>query len=162
MMEKLNLTIRPADISEIKNIHNLLLESFMPYKKYYTESAFNATVISTDEITKRIKNTEFCVLVALFKNKITGTASLHQRNKKSLHINTMAVDPRYQNKGIGLQLLQYISDVAKQKNLQQLSLETSKPLEKAIKFYKKFGFKKTGKIRDYFGIEIFEMIKPLK
>ena len=71
----------------------------------------------------------------------------------------MAVDPPYQKKGIGYQLLEYISNIAREKNLHQLILESYKPLKSAIRLYEKYGFRKTGKKKNYYNIEIFEMIK---
>ena len=71
----------------------------------------------------------------------------------------MAVLPDYQKRGIGLFILKNITVSAKRKNVKTISLETSKPLKRAINFYKNFGFKFTGAVKNFYGIEIFEMKK---
>ena len=50
MMKKLDLIIRPANISDTKDINHILKDAFKPYKKHYTKDAYKATVISTNEI----------------------------------------------------------------------------------------------------------------
>jgi ribosomal protein S18 acetylase RimI-like enzyme len=160
-MNQSDFVICPAKISGAENIQNLLWNSFEPYRKFYPKEAFHATVISKDEIIERIKNPEISVLVALLNEKIVGTASIYSKNQNCLHIATMAVNPNFQKKGIGYQILEFISDIARKNNVLKLSLETSRPLKRAIAFYKKYGFVKTGKKRDYFGIEVFELIKEV-
>lgn len=97
-MKKIDFIIRPANITDAENIHYVLSEAFKPYKEYYTKAAFNATVISTDKLVKRINDPEICILVILFNGRIVGTASIHQKNNNCLHISTMAVNPQYQKK----------------------------------------------------------------
>jgi hypothetical protein len=48
-MKNLDLIIRPANISDVENIYQILLKSFNPYKNYYPEEAFNATVVPIDK-----------------------------------------------------------------------------------------------------------------
>jgi GNAT superfamily N-acetyltransferase len=73
----------------------------------------------------------------------------------------MAVHPNYQKRGIGLFILNKINELAKRKNIKTISLDTSKPLKKAIKFYKEFDFDFTGVTKNFYGVEIYEMIKKL-
>ena len=157
----MDFIIRPANIFDAKNIHHILSEAFKPYKEFYTKEAYNNTVISTDKIIKRINNPDFYIIVALIEDKIVGTTTIYNENHNCLHILTMAVDPQFQKKGIGYNLLSYIHNIAREKKFQQISLESYKPLKKAIALYEKYGFKKTTKKRHYHGIEIFEMIKIL-
>ena len=156
-MKKIDFIIRPANIADAENIHYVLSEAFKPYKEYYTKDAFNKTIISTDEIVKRINNPDFNVIVALYKDRIVGTTTIYNENHDCLHILTMAVDPQYQKKGAGYKLLEYISNIARGKNIQQINLDSYKPLKRAIAIYEKYGFKETNKKKDYYGIEIFEM-----
>lgn len=52
------------------------------------------------------------------------------------------IDLRHQGKGFGLKALNFIEELAKEKGFKALVLDTNKK-RKAIKIYKKFGFKKT-------------------
>lgn len=160
-MKYKNITIRSGHVDDVKNIHELLLKSFEPYKKYYTKDSFNATVLSCDEIKKRINQHDSDILVTILDNQIIGTVSLLKRNQDFLYICSMVVHPDFQRRGIGRLILDNICNIAEKKRIKLLVLESYEPLDKAVKFYKKFGFKRTNKIRDYFGIEIFEMIKDL-
>jgi [ribosomal protein S18]-alanine N-acetyltransferase len=160
-MKKLDCIIRPATIADIEKIHYVLSEAFKPYKKHYTKEAYNATVLSTDTLVKRITDPELYVLVALFKDKIVGTTTGYNETKDCLHISTMAVDPQYQKKGVGYKLLEYICSIARENKVQRISLESYEPLKRAIAIYENYGFKKTNNKRTYHGIEIFEMIKLL-
>jgi len=58
-------------------------------------------------------------------------------------------------------MLEKAEGIALDKHCISLSLETSAPLINAISLYEKFGFERTGKSRDYYGVAIFEMRKNL-
>jgi len=152
------LQMRIATFDDARAIHEIIAEAFEPYKKYYTKEAYNATVVSIAKIEKRLRKRE--VLVATHDNKIVGTASIRIEGK-NIHISSMAVKPDYQGKGVGLQILREINELAIRKKCKTISLECFYPLRKAIKLYEKFGFKKTGKIRNYYGIKIFGMLKEI-
>lgn len=158
-MKSKNLTFRKAKTSDINHIHEILYKSFQPYQKFYTDQAFAATVISPEEIKNRIIKSVYDVFVALFNSQIVGTVSLSIKNQGILYIRSMVVDPDFQRKGIGRFILENIISFAKKRKIKKFVLESSKPLNNALNFYEKHGFKKTGYTRDFYGIEIFEMIK---
>ncbi len=118
--------------------------------------------MSSREIENRINAQETDVLVAIYDNKIVGTASITMENKGNLHIRSMAVKPDYQGKGIGWRVLQEINQLAKKRQCNTITLECFKPLTKAISLYEKFGFRKTGRISYLYGIRIFEMIRRVR
>lgn len=158
-MEHENLTFRKAQIHEINDIYLVLSKAFELYKKEYTNDAFNATTLTPIEIQDRIITQKYEIFVAVIKKQIVGTISLLKKDEDSLHIRNMAVHPDYQKRGIGLFILNKIAEIAKSKNIKTISLDTSKPLKSAIKFYKNFGFEFTGVTKNFYGIKIFEMIK---
>ena len=160
-MEIKNLTFRKANTSDINFIHEILYKSFKPYQKFYTDQAFAATVISHEEIKNRILKNDYDVFVSLITNQIVGTVSLLLKNKKFLYIRSMAVHPDFQRIGIGVFMLDKIFYIAEKKKIKKLVLESSEPLFNALNFYEKNGFKKTGSSRDFYGVEIFEMIKNI-
>lgn len=156
-----DIEIRKAKNSDIQAIYEVLSEAFEPYKQDYTEEAYYATVISLDEIEKRLKKERTEVLVAEYSNKIIGTATITLHKNNDLYIRSMAVRPHIQKKGIGSLILDEIDLRARQKNCTRVSLECYEPLTKAITLYEKCGFRRTGKKRSYHGITIFEMKKEL-
>ncbi len=153
------VNIRSANSTDCGQIHQVLSASFEPYKKVYTQEAYIATVLSSDEIEKRINDPEAEVLVALYENEIVGTATINTQGGDDLYICSMAVTPETQGKGIGRRILDEIQKLAVQKQCKTISLECYQPLKNAVRLYERFGFRKTGEKRAYHGVEIFEMKK---
>ncbi|MFQ6116510.1 MAG: GNAT family N-acetyltransferase, partial [bacterium] len=81
---------------------------------------------------------------------------------KNLHIRSMAVKADYQGKGIGWRILQEINGLAKKKHCQTITLESFEPLTKAVSLYEKFGFRRTGRKKNLYGIRIFEMLRLVR
>ena len=158
-MEHENIAFRKAQIHEINDIHFVLSKAFEPYKKYYTNGALNATVLTPSVIRDRIVNKKYEIFVVTINKHIVGTVSLSKKDKDQLYIRSMAVHPDHQKRGVGLFILKKINELAKRKNIKTISLDTSKPLKRAINFYKNFGFKFTGENKNYYGIEIYKMQK---
>ena len=76
MQIKNEIKIRKADNNDIQEIYEILSESYEPYKPHYTEEAYRATVISPSEIENRLTDQKSVVLVAVYNDKIAGTASI--------------------------------------------------------------------------------------
>ncbi|MFX0171795.1 MAG: GNAT family N-acetyltransferase [Candidatus Hodarchaeota archaeon] len=156
-----NIKIRKATLNDVQEIHDLLSDSFTPYYQYFTHKAYIKTVVTPVTIKKRIKGQKTDVLVASFRNKIVGTASIEIQKEGRLHIRSMAIKHDFQNRGIGNLILEEIDEIALNKHSKIISLECFEPLSKAVSLYKKVGYKLTGKKRNYHGITIFEMSKDL-
>lgn len=156
-----DIEIRNTKNSDIQAIYKVLSKAFEPYKQDYTQEAYNATVISACEIEKRMNEQKTEVLVAVYHNKIVGTATITTKENGELYIRSMAVKPNTQRKGMGMLMLEEIDRRAKQKHCKIISLECFEPLTKATKLYEKSGFKRTGRQRSYYGIKIFGMKKDV-
>lgn len=70
---------------------------------------------------------------------------------KKLEIRSIAVDPDFQNIGIGTTMMLYAEIVAKQRNIKNLLLATSPKNAKALSFYKKLGYTITDTAENYYG-----------
>jgi N-acetylglutamate synthase-like GNAT family acetyltransferase len=156
-----NINFSKARMQDIKDIHSVLLKAFESYNNDYTNDAYIATVLSTTEIKNRILGEKYEIYVITINKKIIGTVSISKKNKYKLYIRSMAVHPNYQKRGIGHFILNKIIELAKKNNIEYIFLDTSKLLKEAVEFYKKFGFVFTGVKHDFYGIEIYEMIKKL-
>lgn len=159
-MEKIIIK-RTTDIKDARAIHNVLYEAFEPYRPQYTTEALNATVVITEKLEKRIADPESVVLIAVYDNEIAGTVSLLNTDENNIYIASMAVKPEYHGKGVGSMLLKKTDKIASEKQCQKLILETSAPLIDAIRLYEKFGYERTGRTTDYYGVTIFEMVKEV-
>jgi ribosomal protein S18 acetylase RimI-like enzyme len=161
MMADSDVTVRAAESKDIREIHSILAEAFAPYRKRYTEKAYNVTVVSKKEIENRLNDQNALILVAQLHKDIVGTAAIKMYSD-NLYLQSMAVRPGVQRKGIGMLILGEIEKRARETGVDELSLECYEPLTKAIRVYEKFGFRKTGRRRPYYGITIFEMKKNIR
>ncbi|MDD3492336.1 MAG: GNAT family N-acetyltransferase [Candidatus Thermoplasmatota archaeon] len=155
------MKIREAKPGDGEDVHRILSHAFDPYRSYYTEEAYSATVLSPREIENRIRAGHMVVLVATCHGVAVGTVSLKPEGEGRIYLQSMAVEPHYQGQAIGKQILSRVETFAKQRKCKHLSLECYHPLIKALGLYEKSGFRVTGKKRNYYGIEIFEMTKEL-
>jgi ribosomal protein S18 acetylase RimI-like enzyme len=156
------INIRKAKIYDSDEILRVLSHAFEPYKGYYTEEAHKATILNHQEIENRIRDKKVEILVALYENIIVGTITLRFEKNGNIYLQSMAIIPNYQGKGVGKQMLERVEITAKQRKGTTMSLECYYLLKKAVDFYKKSGFYITGRKRNYYGIQIFEMVKELK
>jgi len=106
---------------------------------------------------------EMIIYIAVDKKQnIIGTIRWQKINDKEGHIRGMAVLPKWQGKkSPASTLLQIVEKDAITKGCLYLTLDTTAVLKRAGNFYKKHGFKETGKIGDFFGSIIYEYIKYL-
>ena len=93
---------------------------------------------------------------------IIGTIGWQKVSTDEGHIRGMAVIPKRQGKtSPAATLLKIVEDDARSKGCNILTLDTTKVLKRAQNFYKKHGFKKTGKTGDFFGSIIYEYAKKI-
>ncbi|MCK5731706.1 MAG: GNAT family N-acetyltransferase, partial [Tenericutes bacterium] len=59
---------------------------------------------------------------------------------KNAHISCMCIKPKYQGRGFGRLMMEYVEDVARRDKLISMSLGTEDTM-KAYQLYKKYGFK---------------------
>lgn len=153
------ITIRKATPADAKQISKVLLDAFIQFKLFYTQQAFDATVIPAEEVSIRMK--EGSVLVAVKGNVVVGTVAVVKKDA-DLYIRGMAVLPEVRGLQTGWKLLEHIQWYAIENNYKSLLLSTTPYLPSAIHLYEKFGFERIGEINDsFYGTLIFEMKKQL-
>jgi ribosomal protein S18 acetylase RimI-like enzyme len=77
------------------------------------------------------------------------------------HIRGMAVLPALQGASVAARLLKTVEAELCASGCSQISLDTTEPLQAAMRFYEKNGFQRSGKITDFFGMPLFEYVKTL-
>ncbi|MFX0027241.1 MAG: GNAT family N-acetyltransferase [Candidatus Hermodarchaeota archaeon] len=157
----IDFTIRLATIKDAKAVHEILLDAFEEYRSFYSPEGFTDTVLSEEKAKDRIKDMKVYVAVDQ-QSKIIGTIGWQKLNKFEGHIRGMGVIPSRQGKrSPAMSLLKCVERDAQLEKCKILTLDTTEILKRAQKFYEKNGYKRTGKIGDFFGSIIYEFAKTL-
>jgi ribosomal protein S18 acetylase RimI-like enzyme len=90
------------------------------------------------------------IYVGLLADKIIATFVLHQNDKDTLEIKNIAVEEKFQNKGIGKLLLNYASQMAAGKSVTRLVIGTSNASIAQLYLYQNAGFEITGIKHNFF------------
>lgn len=154
-----DVKIRLADASDAETIATVLYESFVEYESLYTPKGFAATSITSEEIVNRMR--EGPVWVAVRNEVIVGTASVVPKDE-SLYLRGMAVLPTARGQRTGELMLAQIEIFAVTEGLHRLFLSSTLFLDRAIRLYERFGFRRTGEgPHELFGTPLFTMEKAM-
>ncbi len=81
------------------------------------------------------------IFFALEKDLVIGTCALIPAAENSMELGKMAVNEKYQNKGIGRRIIEHCILWCKEKEKEEIELITSSKLAQAIHLYEKMGFR---------------------
>lgn len=73
----------------------------------------------------------------------------------------MAVLPEWQGTAVASALLAAAEAELRNAGCKYVTLDTTMPLQRAIRFYERHGFAASGRVADFFGMELFEYTKQL-
>ncbi len=93
---------------------------------------------------------------------IVGTIACAAVGGGEGHIRSMAVRPEFHGKGVARRLLQTAEDALRSCGCERVTLDTTAPLEHAMRFYEKHGYRQSGRVSDFFGMELFEYGKRFR
>jgi ribosomal protein S18 acetylase RimI-like enzyme len=154
------ISIRSATNNDAPEILACLRAAFAPYRYFYTPAAYLDTVLNPESLRARLLSMQVFV-GQIFSGQIVGTIACQVIGHGEGHLRGMAVLPTCQGRGIAAQLLARAEAELRRQHCSRLSLDTTAPLERAMRFYEKFGFRRSGKISDFFGMPLVEYHKPL-
>lgn len=152
--------IRRATREDGRAILACLAAAFAPYREGYTAGAFADTVLTPETVQELIATMSVFVAVDS-AGEVVGTIGCSLAGEGEGHIRGMAVDLRFQGSGVARQLLQAVEAELRDCGCTRVSLDTTAPLERAVRFYERNGFRASGKVVDFFGIPLFEYVKRL-
>jgi putative acetyltransferase len=92
---------------------------------------------------------------------IAGTIACSVVNPEEGHIRRMAILPAAQGSGIAAVLLTHAEAHFRQRKCNRISLDTTAPLKRAIRFYERSGFSLSRKVQDFFGMPLYEYVKTI-
>jgi ribosomal protein S18 acetylase RimI-like enzyme len=152
--------IRKANTEDASAVLHCLAMAFAPYRARYTAAAWEDTVLTPDLLQQRMSSMN--VLVAVSPQAgIAGTIALALMDNREGHLRGMAVLPGWQGTGVAEALLLAAESELAILGPQRITLDTTEPLERAMRFYEKHGYRRSGKITDFFGMPLYEYIKEL-
>jgi len=100
-----------------------------------------STYINIEAYALKLYTQAICI-EAVNNDKLIGlVAGYHNREENLFYISNVSVDSDFQGKGISSTLFDKLSEFCTQKKVKVLNLQVFKTNVKALKFYKKLGFK---------------------
>lgn len=144
------MKIIPLSNSNIEEATTLTLKCFpwvQPDFDDYPPEVFKASLEPNKykDVFKRLKESDYEYYVLKNKNKIIGVTGLYTIKKDKREANWLGwtcINCKYQGKGIGKKLVEFIINKSKKKNKKYLRVYTN--IDK-VGFYEKLGFKKIKK-----------------
>jgi len=152
-------TVRLAIPEDSAAILACLREAFEPYRDLYTTGAFTDTVLTAETLAARFTTMSILVAAAPDGSIIGTIAASHEGGAG--HLRGMAVHPGSQGHGIALQLLDAAESRLRSRGCDRVTLDTTAPLTRAIAFYRRHGYTSTGRVQDFYGMELYEYAKDL-
>ncbi|HZS27767.1 MAG TPA: GNAT family N-acetyltransferase [Candidatus Angelobacter sp.] len=154
-------TIRRATPADAAGILACLQAAFQPYQSRYTPLAYADTVLTAETLHQRFEFMSIFIAVSE-SAEIIGTIGCNPVGNGEGHLRGMAVLSAWQGVGVAEALLKSAESELHSLDCERVTLDTTLPLERAIRFYEKHGYRPTGKVVDFFGMSLHEYAKPLK
>ena len=87
-----------------------------------------------------------CVCISEKMDTVYKKVKWLTTDSRNMYVHRLAIDPKYQGKGLAIKLMSYAEDLAKTKDFKSMRLDTFSKNPKNNKFYNLQGYKKLGKI----------------
>jgi len=138
------VAIRRATEDDLFAIHEVLRKGFNTlHSRGYSTKAIETAILTPSLIRRRLLTPEIRIFVATEKNQIIGTAT-GTKQWGHLHIQSLAVDPKYQRRRVGSRLILELEKHAHQTDCNKLFAQTAWVMFESIKLYWRLGFELEG------------------
>jgi len=159
---KSDFKIRLAEETDAPGILRCLSEAFAPYREHYSEQAFLDTVLTPETLKHRMRHMAIFVAVRKRDGAVIGTVACGLTNAEEGHLRGMAILPDCQGAGVAQRLLEQAEIDLRARKCARVTLDTTEPLQRAIRFYERHGYRPSGKVGDFFGMPLYEYVKELR
>lgn len=136
------VTIEKASIEDLDRLREIEIKCF-------ERGAF-----TQQQIAYLLTDSNSIGLISRVKHEIVGfvIGKIYLDKKPTTgHILTIDILPEHRRKGIGQKLLQEIERIFKEKHVKICCLEVQENNTAALKLYKKLGYMKTRRLKNYYG-----------
>jgi GNAT superfamily N-acetyltransferase len=159
IMSAVEIEIRLATAADAGEISRLLRTAFAEYESLYTDRGFSATTLDSEWVLRRLR--EGPGWLAILHGEPIGTVS-SVLNNDAAYLRGMAVLPSARGLRCGELMLRHVEAWALEHNCLRLILSTTPFLDRAIRLYESYGFRRTDAgPHDIFGTPLFTMEKSL-
>ena len=153
--------IRRATAADETAILHCLASAFAPYRTSYSDGAWLDTVLTPETLQQRLASMNILVAVSPQEGTV-GTIAFAANGESEGHLRGMAVLPEWQGQGVARALLQFAEDELMAMRCARITLDTTEPLQRATRFYEKHGYRRSGRVTDFFGMRLHEYVKQLR
>jgi GNAT superfamily N-acetyltransferase len=157
-MKPKSMVVRRASRSDATGILHCLAAAFEPYRADYTPAAYSDTTLHENTLQERFR--EMNILVAVEEGIVVGTVGASAHPPEG-HLRGMAVLPDFAGRAVAAELLQEIERWLQSEGCTRVTLDTTEPLKKAAAFYEKHGYRRSGRVSDFYGMRLVEYEKHL-
>lgn len=136
------ITIEDASIKHLDKLYEIERE------------CFKGEAFTKQQIAQLLLDQNCISLIAKHESEIIGfiIGMIYAENDTTMgHVLTIDVSPKYHRKGVGTKLLQELEKIFRDKNAKVVRLEVREDNTAALNLYSKLGYKKIGKLRQYYG-----------
>jgi GNAT superfamily N-acetyltransferase len=153
--------IRRAAPGDATAILICLHGAFAPYRAQYTPEGYADSTLTPETIQHRLATQSVFVAAdqtGYIVGTIGGTVIGHSEEG---HIRGMAVLPDWHGTGVAEELLCAVEEHLRNQGCRRVTLDTTAPLQRAIRFYLRNGYAASGKVGDFYGMPLYEYAKSL-
>lgn len=145
---KNNIIIDKMSIDDLDSIKTVLQNEFDEFWNYN---------VFKDEL----KNENSYYIIAKLENNIVGFGGIWKA-VDDVHITNIVVRKKFRKLGIGNVILEHLIKIGRNiQNINSITLEVNSQNTPAINLYLKFGFKKVGLRKNYYGLDENAIIMTL-
>ena len=163
-------TLRRATPDDAAAILACLRIAFEPFRGEYSPEGFADSTLTAATVHQRLREMSVYVAVA-HDGEVIGTVGCHAVGgakdghaghlKNDGHFRGMAVLPGWQGRGVAERLLEAVEQELRALGCTRVTLDTTAPLARAIRFYERHGYRATGRVGDFYGMPLYEYAKAL-
>ena len=145
---KNNIIIDKMSIDDLDSIKSVLQNEF--------DEFWNYNVFKNE-----LKNENSYYIIAKLENNIVGFGGIWKA-VDDVHITNIVVRKKFRKLGIGNVILEHLIKIGRNiQNINSITLEVNSKNTPAINLYLKFGFKKVGLRKNYYGLDENAIIMTL-
>ena len=134
--------------------------AFEEYRDRYSPEAFADTVLTRGALQERFRRM-FVYVAVTRRGRVIGTVAAATADGEG-HLRGMAVHPDFQHRGVAAKLLERALGDLGARHCRRVTLDTTRPLHTAARFYVGKGFRRTSRVSDFFGMPLYEYAKALR